>query len=36
VFRVEQLGTPIPAGHKLGKLQPFFPGAGAADPASEA
>jgi len=26
VFRVEQLGTPIPAGHKLGKLQSFFPG----------
>ena len=26
VFRVEQLATPIPAGHKLGHLRQFFPG----------
>ena len=25
VFKVEQLGTPIPAGHEVGALQPFFP-----------
>jgi len=25
VFRLEELGTPIPAGHQLGAKQPFFP-----------
>ena len=25
VFRVEELGTPIPAGHLIGQKQPFFP-----------
>ena len=25
VFKVESLGTPLPAGHVLGELQPFFP-----------
>jgi methionyl-tRNA synthetase len=26
VFRADQLGTPIPAGHELGAKQPYFPG----------
>jgi methionyl-tRNA synthetase len=26
VFRVEELGTPIPAGHTIGPKQMFFPG----------
>ena len=25
VFKVEELGTPIPAGHKIGEKQQFFP-----------
>jgi methionyl-tRNA synthetase len=25
VFRVDELGTPIPAGHELGAKQPYFP-----------
>jgi methionyl-tRNA synthetase len=25
VFRLEELGTPIPAGHQLGQMQAFFP-----------
>ena len=25
VFRVESLGTPMPAGHLLGEQLPFFP-----------
>jgi methionyl-tRNA synthetase len=25
VFRVEELGTPIPAGHPVGPKQPYFP-----------
>jgi hypothetical protein len=25
VFRIDELGTPLPAGHKLGQLQSFFP-----------
>jgi methionyl-tRNA synthetase len=27
VFRVDELGTPIPAGHAIGQKQQFFPGA---------
>jgi len=25
VFRIDELGTPIPAGHEVGEIQPFFP-----------
>jgi methionyl-tRNA synthetase len=25
VFRMDELGTPIPAGHEIGPKQPFFP-----------
>jgi methionyl-tRNA synthetase len=34
VFRVDELGTPIPAGHEVGPKQAYFPGAGA-PPSSE-
>jgi methionyl-tRNA synthetase len=27
VFRVDELGVPIPAGHMIGQKQEFFPGA---------
>jgi methionyl-tRNA synthetase len=27
VFRVEELGTPIPAGHRIGQMQSYFPAA---------
>jgi methionyl-tRNA synthetase len=26
VFRVDELGTPLPAGHEVGPKQPYFPG----------
>jgi methionyl-tRNA synthetase len=28
VFRVEELGTPIPGGHEIGQMQKYFPGSG--------
>ncbi|MCG5052758.1 MAG: class I tRNA ligase family protein [Myxococcales bacterium] len=28
VFRLDELGTPLPAGHELGPKQPYFPGQG--------
>ena len=31
VFRVEELGTPIAAGHAIGQKQPYFPSADAGD-----
>ena len=30
VFRIDELGTPIPAGHELGPKQPYFPAVAAA------
>lgn len=32
VFRLEELGTPIPAGHELGEMLPFFPAVETANP----
>ena len=26
VFRVDELGAPLPAGHEVGPKQPYFPG----------
>ena len=34
VFRIDQLATPIPAGHKLGNLRQFFPGSAQTSPSS--
>ena len=33
VFRVDELGKPIPAGHAIGPMQKYFPGSGAQEPA---
>jgi methionyl-tRNA synthetase len=34
VFRVEELGTPIPAGHKIGEKQQYFPAVAGAEVSS--